>query len=215
MLATHTIDNWVLGLTGGIGSGKSAVSDMFEQLGITVVDADIVAREVVAPGTEGLHAITAHFTDDVLNDDGSLNRAHLRHIIFADATKKAWLNNLLHPLIREKILSDLNSATSEYVVLVAPLLFENNLDQYCQHTLVVDVPVEVQLNRTVRRDNVSEQQAKSIIASQMKREDKLTRADDVLDNNRALKLVASDVEKLHSQYLIHAKKRKTTNTVGR
>lgn len=214
MLATHTIDNWVLGLTGGIGSGKSAVSDMFEQLGITVVDADIVAREVVAPGTEGLHAITAHFTDDVLNDDGSLNRAHLRHIIFADETKKTWLNNLLHPLIREKILSDLNIATSEYVVLVAPLLFENNLDQYCQHTLVVDVPVEVQLNRTVRRDNVSEQQAKSIIASQMKREDKLTRADDVLDNNRALKLVASDVQKLHSQYLIHAKKRKTNEYCG-
>jgi len=203
-MTPSAIHKWVLGLTGGIGSGKSAVSDMFEQFNITVVDADIVAREVVALKTEGLKEIKAHFGDKVLNDDGSLNRAQLRQIIFADETQKTWLNNLLHPLIREKILSDLNSATSEYVVLVAPLLFENSLDKYCQHTLVVDVPVEVQISRTVRRDNVSEQQAKSIISAQMKREDKLAKADDVLDNNRDLKLVARDVQILHSQYLMHA-----------
>lgn len=210
-MTLSAVGKWVLGLTGGIGSGKSAVSDMFEQFNITVVDADIVAREVVAPKTKGLKEIKAHFGDQVLNEDGSLNRAQLRHIIFADESQKAWLNNLLHPLIREKILSDLNSATSQYVVLVAPLLFENNLDKYCQHTLVVDVPVEIQISRTVRRDNVSEQQAMSIISAQMKREDKLAKADDVLDNNRDLTLVASDVETLHARYLIKANAFNATN----
>ena len=208
MAQKNKINNWVLGLTGGIGSGKSAVSEMFEKLNIAVVDADIVARQVVAPQSEGLNAITAHFGTDVLNPDGSLNRSHLREIIFAHNEQKTWLNNLLHPLIREKLLTDLANATSEYVILVAPLLFENKLDQYCQRTLVVDVPEEVQLARTTKRDDVTEQQTKSIIAAQMSRQDKLEKADDIIDNNRCLDLVESQLQQLHYRYLALAKQAK-------
>lgn len=196
--------NWVLGLTGGIGSGKSAVSAMFEELGIQVVDADIVAREVVEPGSVGLTKITAHFGDEILTNNGTLDRAKLRAIIFADESQKQWLNNLLHPLIRESMLSQLKQATSNYVILVAPLLFENGLEKYCNHTLLIDVPVDVQITRTTARDNVSVELAKQIIASQMSRADKQQKAGDILDNNRPLEEVKTDVQKLHEKYLIHS-----------
>lgn len=196
--------NWVLGLTGGIGSGKSAVSAMFEELGIQVVDADIVAREVVEPGSVGLTKITAHFGDEILTSNRTLDRAKLRAIIFADESQKQWLNNLLHPLIRESMLSQLKQATSNYVILVAPLLFENGLEKYCNHTLLIDVPVDVQITRTTARDNVSVELAKQIIASQMSRADKQQKAGDILDNNRPLEEVKTDVQKLHEKYLIHS-----------
>ena len=196
--------NWVLGLTGGIGSGKSAVSAIFEELGIQVVDADIVAREVVEPGSVGLTKITAHFGDEILTNNGTLDRAKLRAIIFADESQKQWLNNLLHPLIRESMLSQLKQATSNYVILVAPLLFENGLEKYCNHTLLIDVPVDVQITRTTARDNVSVELAKQIIASQMSRADKQQKAADILDNNRPLEEVKTDVQKLHEKYLIHS-----------
>ena len=193
--------SWILGLTGGIGSGKSAISAMFEELGIQVVDADIVAREVVEPGSTGLKKITEHFGDEILTTDGSLDRAKLRAIIFADESQKQWLNNLLHPLIRESMLAQLQQATSQYVILVAPLLFENGLDQFCDHTLLIDVPVEVQITRTTARDNISVELAKQIIASQMPRADKQQKATDTLDNNRLLSEVKIDVQKLHEKYL--------------
>ena len=196
--------NWVLGLTGGIGSGKSAVSAMFEELGIQVVDADIVAREVVEPGSVGLTKITAHFGDEILTSNRTLDRAKLRAIIFADESQKQWLNNLLHPLIRESMLNQLKQATSNYVILVAPLLFENGLEKYCNHTLLIDVPVEVQITRTTARDNVSVELAKQIIASQMSRADKQQKAADILDNNRPLEEVKTDVQKLHEKYLIYS-----------
>ena len=196
--------NWVLGLTGGIGSGKSAVSAMFEELGIQVVDADIVAREVVEPGSVGLTKITAHFGDEILTSNRTLDRAKLRAIIFADESQKQWLNNLLHPLIRESMLNQLKQATSNYVILVAPLLFENGLEKYCNHTLLIDVPVDVQITRTTARDNVSVELAKQIIASQMSRADKQQKAADILDNNRPLEEVKTDVQKLHEKYLIHS-----------
>ncbi|MCZ4253550.1 dephospho-CoA kinase [Pseudoalteromonas shioyasakiensis] len=196
--------NWVLGLTGGIGSGKSAVSAMFEELGIQVVDADIIAREVVESGSVGLTKITAHFGDEILTSNSTLDRAKLRAIIFADESQKQWLNNLLHPLIRESMLSQLKQATSNYVILVAPLLFENGLEKYCNHTLLIDVPVDVQITRTTARDNVSVELAKQIIASQMSRADKQQKAGDILDNNRPLEEVKTDVQKLHEKYLIHS-----------
>ena len=196
--------NWVLGLTGGIGSGKRAVSAIFEELGIQVVDADIVAREVVEPGSVGLTKITAHFGDEILTNNGTLDRAKLRAIIFADESQKQWLNNLLHPLIRGSMLSQLKQATSNYVILVAPLLFENGLEKYCNHTLLIDVPVDVQITRTTARDNVSVELAKQIIASQMSRADKQQKAADILDNNRPLEKVKMDVQRLHEKYLIHS-----------
>jgi len=196
----HT-NNWVLGLTGGIGCGKTAVSDMLAELGITVVDADIIARHVVKPGSKGLKAITAHFGSEILNEHGTLNRSELRARIFSNPTQKTWLNALLHPLIRAQLISDLNRAQSDYVVLVAPLLFENQLDSYCNRTLLIDVPLEVQIARTTQRDNISTEQAQQIINAQLSREHKQQKADDILDNNRDLNDVKQDLLKLHQYYL--------------
>lgn len=202
------MSNWILGLTGGIGAGKTLVSNHFASLGIEIVDADVIARDVVAIGSDGLNAIVKHFGNAILLDDGSLNRAKLRDIIFADPEQKNWLNNLLHPLIRQNITAQLNAATSPYVVLSAPLLFENKLDALCNHTLLVDVPVEVQLERTAARDSVSTEQVKSIIAAQMSRDDKLKKAASILDNHREINVVLADVEVLHQSFLQQAETQK-------
>lgn len=195
------INNWVLGLTGGIGCGKTAVSNMLEALDTCVVDADIIARQVVEPGSEGLKAIVAHFGTDILLPDGNLNRSALRELVFSNNEHKNWLNALLHPLIRQQIITDLNNATSPYVVLVAPLLFENGLDKYCNRTLLIDVPKSIQIERTVKRDNISLEQVNSIIAAQMSREQKQQQADDILNNDRSLALVKHDLMALHKGYL--------------
>ncbi len=198
------MSNWILGLTGGIGAGKTLVSNHLASLDIEIVDADVIARDVVAIGSDGLNAIEQHFGHAILLDDGSLNRAKLREIIFADSEQKNWLNNLLHPLIRQNITEQLTNAKSPYVVLSAPLLFENKLDALCDHTLLVDVPVEVQLARTANRDSVSTEQVKNIIAAQMSREDKLQKADSILDNQREISSVLLDVEELHHAFLQQA-----------
>ena len=192
---------WVLGLTGGIGCGKTAVSNMLEQLGITIVDADIIARQVVKPKSDGLNAIVSKFGQSILLRDGTLNRSALRERIFTNSADKEWLNNLLHPLIRNKIYNDLTAAKSPYVVLVAPLLFENSLDKLCNRTLLIDIPQSVQIERTASRDNVSVEQVKAIIAAQMSREDKQKKADDILNNDRALNDVNHDLLTLHKRYL--------------
>ncbi|WP_166108820.1 dephospho-CoA kinase [Pseudoalteromonas sp. Z9A5] len=209
---TAKINNWVLGLTGGIGCGKTAVSNIFEELGITIIDADIIARQVVAPNTIGLNEIVSYFGNEILLPNGTLNRAVLRERIFANTDDKEWLNKLLHPLIRNKILTDLNTATSAYVVLVAPLLFENSLDKYCNQTLLIDVPNSVQIERTTQRDNVSVEQVKSIIAAQMPREHKQQKADAILNNDRDLALVKTDLLRLHKNYLQLALKNITIKT---
>ena len=201
----HHIKNWVLGLTGGIGCGKTAVSNMLAELGITIVDADIIARQVVEPGTEGLNAIFKHFGTDILNEHGALNRSELRARIFSNPEQKTWLNALLHPLIRTQLIIDLKNAQSDYVVLVAPLLFENGLDGYCNRTLLIDVPKEVQIARTTQRENISIEQAEQIIDAQMSREHKQQKADDILNNNRDLSDVKQDLLKLHNYYLQQAK----------
>jgi dephospho-CoA kinase len=192
---------WVLGLTGGIGCGKTAVSNMLEQLGIIIVDADIIARQVVKPKSDGLNAIVSKFGQSILLSDGTLNRSALRERIFTNSADKEWLNNLLHPLIRNKIHNDLTVAKSPYVVLVAPLLFENGLDKFCNRTLLIDIPQNVQIERTASRDNVSVEQVKAIIAAQMSREDKQKKADDILNNDRALNDVNHDLLTLHKRYL--------------
>lgn len=200
---------WVLGLTGGIGCGKTAVSNMFEQLGITIVDADIIARQVVKPKSDGLNAIVRKFGHSILLSDGTLNRSALRERIFTNSADKEWLNNLLHPFIRNKIHNDLTAAKSPYVVLVAPLLFENSLDKLCNRTLLIDIPQSVQIERTASRDNVSVEQVKAIIAAQMSREDKQKKADDILNNDRALTDVNHDLLTLHKRYLHKAQMQAT------
>ncbi|MCF2828911.1 MULTISPECIES: dephospho-CoA kinase [unclassified Pseudoalteromonas] len=202
MLKTN---NWILGVTGGIGAGKTAITNHLQQKGIVVVDADIVAREVVALGSTGLQAITDEFGSAILQPDGNLDRAKLRAIIFADADKKQWLNELLHPLIRNEILTQLNAAQSDYVVLAAPLLFENGLERYCDATLLVDVAVDTQIARTTSRDLVDAAQVNRIIESQLPRSDKQAKADYILDNDRPLLESLQETDRLHNEFINLAK----------
>jgi len=187
----------ILGLTGGIATGKSTVSGFFKNLGITIVDADLIAREAVAPNSPALIEITNQFGDDILLPSGELDRAQLRNIIFQDSEAKAWLNTLLHPLIRQEIVAQLNSAKGPYVVLDAPLLFENGLDKLCAKTAVVDIPVEMQISRATTRDKVTKEQIKNIIAAQMPREEKRAKADFIVDNSKSLENTQNQVNSIH------------------
>lgn len=191
----------VIGLTGGIGSGKTTVSQEFEALGIIVVDADVIAREVVAPGEPLLAELADRFGAHVLMPDGTLNRAVLREIIFSDVAKKEQLNALIHPVIRHRLITQLSQAKSAYVILSAPLLFENNLDSFCQRNLVVDIPVEVQIERTIGRDGVSKEQVNAILNAQWPRQRRLTKADDIIDNSLPLDSLPERVRTLHKKYL--------------
>ncbi|WP_318521510.1 dephospho-CoA kinase [Photobacterium leiognathi] len=192
----------VIGLTGGIGSGKTTVANLFaDTYGINIIDADIVAREVVEPNTFGLNAIIEKCGKEILLEGGTLNRAKLRDAIFSQPELKTWLNNLLHPLIREKMQQDINQSQSPYCLLVVPLMVENNLQTMTHRLLVVDVDEQVQIERTQQRDNVSIEQIKNILASQASREQRLDAADDVITNNGDNKALVSQVEQLHLQYL--------------
>ncbi|WP_045488709.1 dephospho-CoA kinase [Vibrio harveyi] len=198
---------FVIGLTGGIASGKTTVANLFkQQFTIDIVDADIVAREVVEPGTPGLNAIMEHFGTDIVRADQTLDRAKLREKIFSNPEEKAWVNGLLHPMIREKMIEDLEQVTSDYALLVVPLLVENKLDSLCDRVLVVDVEPQTQISRTVKRDNVSEEQAKAILASQASREQRLALADDVVKNNPDDPDLLLQITDLHEKYLAMCKK---------
>ena len=198
---------FVIGLTGGIASGKTTVANLFkQQFKIDIVDADIVAREVVEPGTPGLNAIIEHFGADIVRDDQTLDRAKLREKIFSNPEEKAWLNGLLNPMIREKMIEDLEQVTSDYALLVVPLLVENKLDSLCDRVLVVDVDPQTQISRTVKRDNASEEQANAILASQASREQRLALADDVVKNNPDDPDLLLQITDLHEKYLAMCKK---------
>ena len=202
------MSSYIIGLTGGIGSGKTTVSDIFESYGVEVVDADIKAREVVAVGSKALNEIHQRYGDQIIENSGELNRKALREIIFKDETEKAWLNNLMHPLIRESIVNSLAQAKSEYVILSAPLLFENGLEKLVNSTLVVDVEESVQQERTSKRDGVDKSQVKAIIDSQIDRAKRLSLAHDVIDNSsHDLDTLKEKVKSLHETYLNKSKKR--------
>ncbi|MDV6327951.1 dephospho-CoA kinase [Idiomarina sp. Sol25] len=192
---------YVVGVTGGIGSGKSAATAEFERLGITVVDADIVSRQVVMPGSPCLQAIAEHFGRDLLTDKGELDRKALRQKIFSAPAEKDWLNSLLHPAIREEILVQLEQASSPYVILSAPLLLENNLDKYCQRVLVVDIPEELQLQRTVQRDESPKEEIEAIMKAQLSRETRRRKADDILNNEGSIDDLRQQINQLHQRYL--------------
>lgn len=192
---------YTVALTGGIGSGKSTVANAFAALGVNVIDADIIARQVVEPGSDALRAIADHFGTDMILTDGSLNRRLLRERIFASAAEKSWLNGLLHPLIHQQTQRQIAQATSPYVLWVVPLLVENQLADKADRVLVVDVSVETQISRTMQRDGVSREHAEKILAAQATREARLAVADDVIDNNGAPDAIASDVARLHAAYL--------------
>ena len=196
------MSDFIIGLTGGIGSGKTTVTNFFADLNVDIVDADIIAREVVAVGSPALVSIKNQFGAEYLLKDGSLNRPLLRQRIFSDEQDKAWLNNLLHPLIREQLILQTKSAKSDYCILVAPLLIENNLHKMVNRVLVVDISEEQQIARTTKRDKNSVKQVKVIIASQASREARLAVADDVINNDEeSLGNVQKLIFQLHQQYL--------------
>lgn len=192
---------WVLGLTGGIGSGKTAASDYLAQKGIAIVDADVVAREVVEPQQPAWQAITERYGGDVLLSDQSLNRAWLRQKVFSEPEERQWLESQTHPRIRDAIIHQLQQATSAYAVLVSPLLFESGQFQLTQHTLLIDVPVELQVQRACKRDCNNEEQIRNIIAAQMSRDDKRAKANDIADNSSDISQLYQQLDSLHKTYL--------------
>ncbi|NVK25369.1 MAG: dephospho-CoA kinase [Gammaproteobacteria bacterium] len=196
---------FIVGVTGGIGAGKSAATDLFEKLGISVVDADIVAREVVTPGQPALQKIVEAFGEQILLSNGTLNRAKLREIIFSNENCKRQLNDIMFPAIREELLYQLSNADSPYVILSAPLLLENGLESYTDRVLVVDVPESIQITRASSRDGVNNEQIKSIIQNQINREQRLEKANDVIDNSHSLDDLSRQVENYHQQYLTLAR----------
>ena len=191
----------VLGLTGGIGSGKTAASDYFKSLGITIVDADEVSRQVVEPGTPALDQIAAHFGAEVLNGDQSLDRRALREIVFNQPKEKKWLEQLLHPLIGMETFRQLQTSQSPYTIFVSPLLIEIGQDKMTQRILVIDAPESEQVSRTVNRDDTDAESVKSIMSSQASRTRRLEKADDVLLNDGSLQDLREKVEVLHQTYL--------------
>ena len=193
--------NFVVGLTGGIGSGKSAASSRFESLGIDVVDADQASRTVVQPGQPALASIAERFGGSILGADGGLDRAQLRQRVFSDPAEREWLEKLLHPRIAIEIFRGLQAATSPYVLLVSPLLLEARQDTLTNRILVVDVEESTQLARTVARDANSEQQVRAIMAAQIGRAARLVRAHDVIKNEGSLAELQAQVDALHKRYL--------------
>ncbi|WP_408608842.1 dephospho-CoA kinase [Aliidiomarina halalkaliphila] len=196
---------YVVGVTGGIGSGKTTITNQFLRLGIDIVDADECARAVVQPNSPLLHDIRAAFGADVFHPNGELDRAALRALIFSDENAKLTLNGIMHPAIRKELLAQIAQATSPYVILSAPLLLENNLDRLCDRVLVIDVPESVQVERTIARDHVPESQVRAIMAAQISRKSRLARADDIIDNTQPVSALVELVASLHQQYLGFAK----------
>ena len=195
-----TTKPWILGLTGGIGSGKSAAAQHFSELGIHTVDADHAARWVVEPGRPALARISEHFGSQVLQSDGQLDRAALRTEVFRNPEQRRWLEALLHPLIGEEIRLNLELAKSPYAILVSPLLIESGQHHIAQRILLVDTPELIQIQRTIARDKVSEEQVQAILQAQATREHRLQQAHDVLINDRDLGWLESEVKRLHDFY---------------
>ncbi|BDM65905.1 dephospho-CoA kinase [Shewanella sp. NFH-SH190041] len=200
------MSQFTIGLTGGIGSGKTTVANLFAEQGIELIDADIIAREVVRPGQPALAKISDFFTTEVLTPTGELDRKQLRNIVFQSPEKRVWLNKLLHPIISTEMQSQAKQAKSLYVIMVVPLLFENGLDSLVNRTLLVDISPDAQMTRAANRDHVSAEQIKNIINSQMSRKDKLQKADDIIDNQGEISQLRSQVLKLHHKYMALAQK---------
>lgn len=203
-----------VGLTGGIGSGKSAAAAIFAELGVPVVNADQVAREVVEPGQPALDQIAAHFGASLLDSDGRLDRRQLREIVFNDPAQKRWLEALLHPLIRSRIIDQLGRLSTPYAILESPLLFESGQRELVACAVVVDVDEQTQLCRTTARDGVDLAQARRILAAQMDRPTRRAQADYLIDNSGDLLALRLQVEALHRQLLGRAVGQFTAGKAG-
>ncbi|MEK6789593.1 MAG: dephospho-CoA kinase [Pseudomonadota bacterium] len=196
---------WILGVTGGIGSGKTAATDYLQKLGVTVVDADVVAREVVAPGTPALAAIAAHFGPEAIIQDGAqagqLNRPWMRQCVFSDPNQRLALEAITHPAIRDALMQQLMAAPSAYAVLASPLLWESGQVNFVLRTLLIDVSEATQVQRASGRDGVSPAQIEAIMKAQWSRTQRRERADDIISNEGSLAELYAQLDALHQQYL--------------
>lgn len=199
----------VIGLTGGIGSGKSTVAKLFIERGITVIDTDQLARDVTQRSQPALKEIAEKFGPGVLQADGGLNRNALRKIIFADDNKRIWLENLLHPLIYAEMEKQINRATSPYCIVVIPLLLEKGRHSIINRVLIVDTAESAQIKRTNARDNSTVEEVKAILETQVKRPERLAGADDIIENNGSISDLVPQVESLHGFYTALAQKNAT------
>lgn len=196
----------LVGLTGGIGSGKSAAADYFQTLGVDVVDADLASRAVVEPGQPALKKIAEHFGSNILDPHGQLDRAALRKKVFSDVAERKWLQQLLHPLINNYLVEQVNAAHSGYCLLVNPLLIESGQQQWCDIVVVVDVSVATQLSRTMARDDNTREQVQAIIDAQTSRDKRLNAADYVVTNDQDLGFLHDQIDTLHNDLLLRCRK---------
>lgn len=192
---------WILGVSGGIGSGKTAATDHFQTLGIDVIDADIVAREIVQIGESALADIAEHFGQNVLQADGTLNRAVLREIVFTDPAQRKALEVITHPAIRQRLHEQCMAAQSPYAILASPLLWESGQAALTQRSLLIDASEATQLARASQRDGVSEAQIRAIMAAQWTREQRLAAADDVISNEGSVAELQQQINDIHQTYL--------------
>lgn len=190
----------VIGLTGGIGCGKSTVAEMFAALGVPIIDMDHIARQIVEPGQPVLRQITREFGTHILNDKGQLNRRKLRQLVFATTEKRHRLEAILHPLIRQETERQLAELDAPYCIVVIPLLIESNQRSLVDRILVVDVPETLQISRTMQRDDVSAFEVQEILSAQVDRNSRLAAANDVIDNSTDLEQVRIRVAELDQQY---------------
>jgi dephospho-CoA kinase len=190
-----------IGLTGGIASGKSEASRHFAALGVPVIDTDIIARELVAPGQPALTEIADHFGEEILDQDGRLDRARLRAIVFADAARRRELEAILHPRIRDRAVEEARRRDGAYCIIVIPLLVETARDYLLDRILVVDTPTALQVQRLGRRDNLSKADIEAVLAAQADRETRLEAADDVLVNDGSIEDLHRQIDELHRFYV--------------
>ena len=190
-----------VGLTGGIGSGKTTVTRLFADLKVPIIDADIIAHQLVEPGQPALARIQTVFGQQIIKPDGSLNRSELRSLVFADARLKKELESILHPLILRRIQSEADALDAPYCIICIPLLFETGMNRWVDRILVLDCPVETQVARVKQRDRLNEETIRAIIASQVSREIRNAQADDLIDNSQSNSHLAERVKKLHNLYL--------------
>jgi len=192
---------FIIGLTGGIGSGKSTVEKMFRDLDIEVIDADSITHAICKPGEPGYQAITEHFGADILQSNGQIDRLKLRALAFDHENERRWLEQTLHPLIRQSMFEQAEKATSPYCILSIPLLTETQNFEQINRVLVIDAPEELQITRSCKRDNNDMNQIHKIMATQNSREQRLAYADDVILNDGSLEELQHEVQQLHTCYL--------------
>ncbi len=193
---------YTVALTGGIGSGKSTVANIFSRCGAAVIDADVIARQIVKPGTWALESIAKYFGKKILLPNGTLNRIALRKRIFSYPEERIWLNHLLHPLIHRHTQNQLQHSTASYALWVVPLLIENRLEDYADRVLVINAHKEMRVARTAKRDGIAHHEVQDIISAQATCEHRLAAADDVIQNNEdCTKKMALLVEILHHRYI--------------